>query len=357
MLQYIRNKNVVYTIIGIVILAFLGLIYFSWGKGGGGAAPDEIARINGKSIFLQDIKNIYENLKEKYKDQITEENTRQIEKQILNESVQAIAQKIILLEQAKKAKVSVSDDEILRSISRMKMFKTEDGKPNMSLFLRLPSFYKQKLEKETKEDLTTQLLWIRLFDLIKISDVDLQIFFQEKYTQSKIRFVIIEFKEGSQGQIDNLLNVNPERVQAEKTMDKFIRLVKKNRNFIGTASALGLRVKTTDYFSFFHPIKKPGSDERYNEIEFRDIYVNAFKLSPNQISDKISLNKGIAVIQVISRKNPDMNKFYKELPVLRAEYESKIRNVVQNEWYMHVAGKANYRLFIDEYLNKRFQEN
>ena len=353
MLQYIRKKSVIYVIIGSVILAFLALIYFQWGMGGKAASGNEIARVNGRSIYIQDIRPIYEQLKERYKEQITEENAGEIEKKIMTEAIQVLVQKYLFLEQAKKAKVSVSENEITRSISRIKDFHTEEGKFNPGLYFRLPTYYKQKLENDTKEDLTTQLFQMRLLDLVRVSDIDLRIFFQEKYTECKVQFVMVEVEKKAQTEMDDLLNVDQDMMRAEKIIDQFLQIVKRTGNFRGAAARLGLKAKTTDFFAFFHPIKKIGSDEeRYNEIEVQDIYINAFKLKPGQISDKITLNKGFVALRVISRKNPNWDKFYKELPELRIEYQATIQRHVRNEWYMNVVQNSKVYNYLDKYYQQ-----
>ena len=352
MLQFVRKKSFVYAIIGFVILAFVALIYFEWGMGGRSGTANEVARVNGRSIYIQDVKPIYEQLKERYKDQLTEENTDKMEKRIMTESIQMLVQKYILLQQAKKAKVGVSENEITRSISRIKDFQTEDGKFNLGLYQRLPAFYKKKLESDTKEDLTTQLFQMRLLDLVRTSELDLRAFFQEKYTKCKVQFVMVEVEKKTQTEMDALLNVDQERIKAEKIIDQFVRITKRTRNFRGAAAALRLKVKTTDYFSFFHPINEIGTNERYNEIEVQDIYVKAFELKPGQISDKITLNKGFVVLKVIARKNPNWDKFYKELPTLRMEYQAKIQRYVRNEWFMNIIQKAKIYNYLDKFYGQ-----
>lgn len=346
------NKKVIIIIAGLAVLAFLALVYFEWGKGGT-SSPNELARINGRSIYLQDIKPLYEQIKERYKDQISKENAQQVEKQIMFEALKVLIQKYIILDQAQKAKVGVSSDEILRTISRNPNLQTKDGKFNDRYYQSLPAFYKQKLEKETQEELITQLFQIRLFDLIKISDIDLRLFFMEKNTKSKIRFVFVEGTAQNQTQGDNLLSVNDDRMKAEKKIQQFMKIIKKTGNFTGTAASLGLAVRTTDYFGFFQPITRPGSQDRFNEIEFQDIYLKAFSLKPYQISDQINLNKGFAVIQVLSKSSPNWDKFYKELPMLRAEYEAKLRQYVLQDWYMKAVTDSK----IKNNLDKLFQQN
>lgn len=352
MFKLMSNKKFIMIGAGIIILAFLGLVYFEWGKGGS-ASPNEVARINGRSIYLQDLKPLYEQMKERYKDQITEENASQIEKQVMFEALKMLIQKYIILKQAKDAKVSVSNDEILRAIARMKEFQTEDGKFNNYLYQRLPQYYKQQLEKNTKEDLISQLFRIRLFDLIKISDIDLRLYFMEKNSKCRIRFVMIDVEQNPQQGMDNLLSINEERIKAEKIIKQFIKSAKRTGNFLGRAAALGLKVKTTDYFGFFQPIKRSGKDERLNEIEFQDVYLNAFKLSPYQISDQINLNKGVAVIQLLTKTSPNWDKFYKELPVLKSEYENRMRQYVLQDWYVNAVNKSKIRNNIDKFFQDK----
>ena len=47
------------------------------------------------------------------------------------------------------------------------------------------------------------------------------------------------------------------------------------------------------------------------------------------------MNNGFAVIQLLSRREADNSKFYKERPALQRQYEGRLRQTVMQEWYMH----------------------
>lgn len=341
MFSTLANKKLVMTISLIGAVAFIGLIYFQWGRGGLSSSPNEIASINGQSIYLQDIKPLYESIKERYKDQINDKNSQMIEKQIMYDALRVLMQKHLILQQAEKAKVTVSDDQIMQAVISQKEFQTEDGKFNPGLYARIPSFYKTQKENQMREELVSQLFQIRLFDTVKTSDLDLRLYFQEKYTTCKIKAVIVTIKEEQPKQsLDNLLQMNTERTKYEKIIDQFINRVKQTGDFVGTANAMGLKVNTTDFFTFFGPIKKEGSPDRLNDIEFQEIYTKAFQLKPYQVSDKIALNHAFVAIQLIARTNPDWNKFYKELPTLRNEYEARLRQYALQDWYSTVVSRS-----------------
>lgn len=346
------QRKIVIVLAGFVVLAFVGLVYFQWGKGGGtgGGATFEVARINGHSIYLDEFRNLYEQIKEQYTDRISEENSQQMEKEIMNRTLRILIQKYLILQEADKAGVSVSDDETFRSIIRRKEFQTESGQFNEYLYKRLPSYYKNRLERETRENLIEQLFQIRLLDSVKISDLDLRLYYQQKYTKCKIRFILLKLPEKEKSRTD-LLGLDEERIKLEKIVDKFLKIAKRTGNFIGAANSMGLKIHTTDYFTFFGPINKPGrEDERWREIEVQDVYQQAFKLKPYQISDKISLPDGYTVLQLIARKNPDWNKFYYEVPQLRAELQNIHRNYLFQQWFITVINKSKIINNLDKLL-------
>ncbi|MDD5065581.1 MAG: SurA N-terminal domain-containing protein [bacterium] len=340
MLNKLANKKLIMIISLIAAIAFLGLIYLEWGRGGV-TATGEIASVNGHSIYLQDLRELYEQLKEYNKDKMTKENASQIDRQIMEEALRRVMQKYLILQQAAKARITVSDEEILKSVVAMKMFQTEDGKFNPYLYQQLPNAVKTKLENEKREEITSQLFQIRLYDAVKTSDLDIRTYYQEKYTQCKVRFILVRINEESgKAGLDTLLQANTERAKAEKVIDTFLQAVKKGVDFNAAANALGLSVFTTDYFQFFGPIKKPGSQERFNDIEFQDVYVQAFRLNPFQSSEKISLNHAFVALQPVSRVNPDWNKFFKELPTLKNEYDARLRQYALQDWYMNIIQKS-----------------
>ena len=243
-----------------------------------------------------------------------------MEKKILLEALNEFAQRYIMLQEAEKAHTTVSDDNIFQNIQRDKRFQTEDGKFNIYGYSQLPNSLKAKIETEVGNQIKQQLFEFNLMNAIKTSDLDLRIYYQEKFTKSKIRFVIVKMNKPEKSDEANLLQVDTERTKAEKIIDNFLAIAKKTGDFAAAANACGLSIYNTDFFGFFEPIKKPDSDTRYSDIEFQDIFVNAFRLNPMQISDKISLNNAFVVFQVLAKQKPDMDKFYKERPKLKNEY-------------------------------------
>ncbi len=345
------QRKIIIILAGFVALAFIGLVYFEWGKGGKSSSTFEVARVNGHSIYIPEFRNIYEQIREQYRDKITEENSQQMEREIMVYALRTLIQKYLILQEADKADVTVSENETFRNIIRKKEFQTESGQFNEYLYRQLPSSIKKKIEREAKEDLIEQLFKIRLLDSVKVSDLDLRLYFQQKYTKCKVRFVFLKLPEKKR-QTD-LLGLDKDRIQLEKIIDKFLKIAKRTGNFISAANSLGLKVYTTDYFTFFGPITKTGKkDERWNELEFQDVYQQAFKLKPYQISEKISLPQGYTVLQLIGRKNPNWDKFYYELPKLKAELENIYRSYVFQQWYITVFKDSKIINNIDKLIGR-----
>lgn len=341
MLRKLGNKTVITTIILVLVFAMAAWIYLELGRGGS-FRENEVAKINGRSIFVMELKDDYNNIAPRYRDQRNAENNEQIEKTIWREAIREFCTRYIMVKESQKADIEVSDDAVWQYVQRHPDFLTE-GKFDPYKFSRFSTAAKERLEKETSDRIRSQMLMMRVFELAKVSDIDLRIYYQQKYSKSKIRFVMARVSQPQvQDQADPLL-LDTGRVNAEKKIDQFINLAKRSGNFIAAANAVGLPIQTTDFFNMFDQIKKAGTkDERLQEIEVPEIWVNAFKLNPAQISDKIMLNTGFVVIQVLARQNPDMDKFYKDLPQLKAEYEGSFRQYVWYDWINYQSRK--YRL-------------
>ncbi|MBN1898064.1 MAG: SurA N-terminal domain-containing protein [Spirochaetes bacterium] len=340
-------------IMGVAILlaiAFIALVYFEWGKGGAASSGTfEVARVNGHSIYIQEFRNLFEQVKEMNRERVDDDKTGQVNKELMIQTLYSLVQRYLILQEADRADVGVSENETFRNVIRRREFQTESGQFNEFLYRRLPSSFKKKLETDTREGLIEQLFLMRLLDSVKISDLDLRLYFQQKNTKCRVRFVYLKVPEG--GGDKNLLGMDENRVKIEKAIDRFIKMAKQS-NFDTAANALGLEVKATDYFSFFGPINKPGSDNRWTDLEVQGTYQEAFKLKPFQVSDKISTPNGYIAIQLIGRMNPNWNTFYKDLPKLKAELEGLRRNYIRQQWYITVVQRSKIRNNLNKLLGE-----
>ncbi len=344
------QKKMVIAMAGFLALAFIGLVYFEWGKGGTQGGSFEVARINGRSIYIQEFRILYERIKESYSQD--ENNPAPKESDIMLQTLRSLIQKYIILQQAKKAGVSVSEEQIFRDVARRKEFQTDSGQFNEYLYHNIPTYLRKKIEQESKEGLVQQLFQLRILDSVKVSEFDLRLYFQQKYLKRKIQFVFIPLPEESNN-IDNQLGLDENRVKIEKIVDNFIKLAISRGNFVAAANALGLKIQTTDYFTFFGTIQSPNDkNKRWKEIEIQNVYEQAFKLGLHQISDKISLPSGYAVIQVIGIESPDWKKFYYEIPTLTAELKQLYQNYTFNQWYVNVIKHSKIINNIDKLIGK-----
>ena len=348
MFNTLGNKKVIVIVSSIAAVSFLALVYLEWGRGGAGGSAGELARVNGYSIYWDDIKQIYRALEEQYRDKFTKENRAELEKEITKSALFHIIQRVLLLQAADEAGIVVSDDLIFSRILRNPELQTEDGKFNDYLWSRIRPYIKHKYEDDAEKDLKIQLMQSYIYSTTKVSDIDLRIYYMDKYTQCKIKYVFFPVKESKEA---DLLVENKEKMRVEKEVDRFVSLALKGRSINYAASIMGKRVKKTTFFSFFGKITNSRGEE-LKDLEVEDIYVNAFRLLPGQISKKIILNNGFVVFQIIGRRNPDWKNFYRRLLQLRAEYEGYIKNLVYRDWYFNVYRHSRVVSFLEKYFKK-----
>ncbi len=350
MFEKLGQKKVIIWVAGIAAVAFIGLVYFEWGKGGlsrKNTINPEIARVNGISIYKSDLRDLYERIIDYMREQGKEELSEEDTKQAVLTALRWKLQRLILLAEARKAEVRVSENQIFELVKRRPEFRDKNGRFNYMLYMQYSPSTRKRIEKEMKDELMETLFRIRLDDAIKTSSIDARFYYMERSIKRKIAYVYFPVKkENSTNSLTGILET--ERLKAEELCNKFLKILKKTKNFNLTASLTGKRIKYTDYFSFFGPIKSIGGKKRIKELEEQDLYINAFRLRKGEVSDKIVLSSGYVIIKVVGIKDLKWKNFVKKLPQIKSELERIRREYVYNDWFNYA--QRNNKIIVDTTL-------
>jgi peptidyl-prolyl cis-trans isomerase D len=131
MLSIIREHAdswMIKAILWLIIFAFVGTIFYSWGMGGSASSGGGIiATVNGQKIPQAEYERNFNNLVNFYRQQFRNQFSNDMIKKLdlKNQTLQSLIQKKILLIEAKKQNIQVSDEEVISHIKNLPSFQND----------------------------------------------------------------------------------------------------------------------------------------------------------------------------------------------------------------------------------------
>ncbi|CAI2717866.1 SurA N-terminal domain-containing protein [Nitrospina watsonii] len=182
MLNLIRQHAdswMIKSILWLIVFAFLGTIFYSWGMGGNVAGRSGIlGSINGTNITLAEYDRSFDNLVSFYRDQFQSRFSEDmIEKMDLkNSALEAIIQKKLLLMEAKKQDIHISDAELADRILSNPNFQ-RDNKFSRGIydnFLTYNRMSAQEFEDNQRQLLLMEKVESIIKDNTQVSDAEVR---------------------------------------------------------------------------------------------------------------------------------------------------------------------------------------
>jgi len=204
-------------ILWLIIFAFIGTIFYSWGMGGSAdSGGGVIASVNGKKILQNEYERTFNNIVDFYRQQFRNQFSNDLIKQLdlKNQALEALIQKNILLFEANNQNIQVSDEEVIAHIKNFPLFQNnnkfsetayknyinnqrltpnefEEGQRETLLLDKLEKIFRTNskaskseiLEEFRNQEDKVKLEYVRFTNdhfesKLKITDQDLQTFFQ-----------------------------------------------------------------------------------------------------------------------------------------------------------------------------------
>jgi len=131
MLSIIREHAdswMIKAILWLIIFAFVGTIFYSWGMGGSASSGGGvIATVNGQKILQAEYERNFNNLVNFYRQQFSNQFSNEMIKKLdlKNQTLQGLIQKKILLIEANKQNIQVSDEEVIFRIKNLPRFQND----------------------------------------------------------------------------------------------------------------------------------------------------------------------------------------------------------------------------------------
>ncbi|WP_321372320.1 SurA N-terminal domain-containing protein [uncultured Desulfuromusa sp.] len=198
MLQFVRSKQksvLIKIAFGVIILSFvIGYTMLTAPSDQRGAQNGDVAaRINGDEISYEAFQSSYSNLYNLYQNIYQGNFDAALEKQLNlpQQALQQLIEETLLIQQADELNLSVSQDELIKSIAQYDAFKI-DGQFNRDRYIEVLNYQRmnpEQFETMQKRQLLTQKVRTELQKGAAINDEELQSAFHKENDKVNLNYV------------------------------------------------------------------------------------------------------------------------------------------------------------------------
>ena len=181
-------------ILWLIIFAFVGTIFYSWGMGGASnSGGGVIATVQGDKIFQGEYDRTFNNLvdfyRQQFKNQFSDEMIKKLD--LKNQALEALIQKKLLLQEAEKQNLRVSDTELISHNQGLQVFQSEKKFSEKSYrnYLQFQRVTPGQFEYNQRENLILTKLEKLFGTSSKVSQSEIQEAFRNEEEKSKLDYV------------------------------------------------------------------------------------------------------------------------------------------------------------------------
>lgn len=174
-----------------LIFGAVVMVFVFWGIGAsGGPKTQAIAEVNGQRITDTQLQRIMREVTRGSASAMNEDELDQITRDVIAQLIQTE----VLLQEADRLDIEVSDEEIARYVLQIEAFRTESGKFSKELYernLKRMGMSRGKFEEQIRDQRTIQKLEQLVRDSVVITDGELKRIYVQASTQLGVDFVRI----------------------------------------------------------------------------------------------------------------------------------------------------------------------
>lgn len=197
MLSYMRENAgswIIKILFAIIVVVFVFFYGFSDVRETGTKAV--IAKVGGSSITMTQYQSAYKNTVEMYRSQLKGQfNEEMLEKLGLRQKVlENLIDREILLQEAEKRSIGVSEDDVKNAIVQTPMFQ-QDGRFSQARYERLLNYYgvtAAEFQQDKERELVLKALEAIVTGSVKVSEQELQDLYRMQREKVKISYVCLE---------------------------------------------------------------------------------------------------------------------------------------------------------------------
>jgi len=192
-----KQSVVIKIVFGIIVLSFIGTIFFVWGEGGdgGGRSLGYAAKVDSTKIGIEDYQQSYYRMKSIYEQIYQKTLPAEIEKQlgIKKMALDNLIETVLIRKAAKKMGISVSKDEVSQAIAAVPAFQ-KNGAFDFQQYqqaLKMNRMTPGDFEESQKSELTIKKARKAVQDKVSVSDADAESFYHKKNDRIELQYVAV----------------------------------------------------------------------------------------------------------------------------------------------------------------------
>ncbi len=197
MLSVIREHAdswLIKAILWLIILAFVGTIFYSWGMGGASnSGGGVIATVRGEKIFQGEYERTFNNLVDFYRQQFRNQFSDEMIKKLnlKTQALEALIQKKLLLQEAEKQNLKISDAELVSHIKGLPVFQNDKKFSEKSYrnYLQFQRMTPGEFEDSQRESLILTKLEKLFGASSKVSQSEIRKAFKHEEEKAKLDYV------------------------------------------------------------------------------------------------------------------------------------------------------------------------
>ena len=214
-----------WTLFAVIIVFILGFVFFSGSNWGGGGSSQVVAQIGRDQVSAVEFSRIYDNQLQRYRDlykgSFTPELARALDlpRQVLD----GIIDRKLRLEAAKRLSLTVTDEELARSIAALPYFQENGqfiGAEKYTERLRLAGMHPETFEEGVREDLLVGKYTALVKAGVAVPEADVRREFSAQNDKATIEYILVPTSrlestaEPSEADLKTFFDKNRERYRA-----------------------------------------------------------------------------------------------------------------------------------------------
>jgi len=196
MLKTLReNIRHLHWILWVVIVTFIALAFGGLGGLNRGADADIAATVGDAEITQQDLGRQYRNLEQRYQQMFGDQWSPELAEQlgVGRQALEQLINRRVLIEEAGRLGIEVSDDEVRKYVLAMPTFQSADGRfigsDRYAQFLRSVGYTPETFEAAVRDDLLSQRISQVLAQNLYLSDREIEDAYRQQVEKARIRYV------------------------------------------------------------------------------------------------------------------------------------------------------------------------
>jgi len=198
MMRALRDRKFMKIVLWMIIIVFIGGIFFMWGVQEAGLTEDNrnlLAKGDGVRVTYQEFDQAYQGVMQTYynsmEDTPTEEESKRLRAKVLDQMIE----EAILRRTAKELGVTVGDEEIMENLERSPYFQGKDGRFSKAAYLQMLEANRlspQAFEADQRRQLLLQKIRLLLGDSVLYPDSELDAYATLLGRDLKASYVLLD---------------------------------------------------------------------------------------------------------------------------------------------------------------------